>query len=355
MKILVFALIAPTFLASLLLTMWARSVAMATGVIDTPNERSSHAIPTPRGGGVAIVASSLIGIGILTAAGVVSIHLFVAIAGGGVAVALVGLLDDYRALPARARLAVHLIAAGWAVFWSDPTGFLLAGGHLALPKMLGGAVSAVGIAWFLNIFNFMDGIDGIAASEAAFVCGAAGLLAGCIDGVGLVAVALILAAASLGFLVWNWPPARVFMGDVGSGYIGFVLGVMAVFEVNLSFEKIWMWFVLCGIFVVDSTITLARRFWRREALATAHRMHAYQHAAARFGHGRVTAAALAINVLWLLPLAAVSALWVNHGMLVTVAALVPLGGLAVLLGAGQSTVASSTLAGVLGLRQKSSP
>lgn len=284
---------------------------------------------------MAIVVSSLIGTGILTASGLAGVDLFVAIAGGGGAVALTGLLDDYKTLSARTRLAVHFIAAGWAVFWAGPAEFL-AGGHSAPVKVLGAIASTVGIAGFLNIFNFMDGIDGIAASEAAFVCAAVALLAGYLGGFGLAAVALMLGAASAGFLVWNWAPAKIFMGDVGSGYIGFNLGVLALFSLKLGPARIWTWLILAGVFLVDSVITLTRRMWRREALATAHRMHAYQHAAVRFGHARVTAAVIIINVAWLLPLAVASVLRPEYGMAITVVALLPICGLAVLLGAGRA-------------------
>ena len=278
---------------------------------------------------------SLIAIGVLTAFGVVGVDLFLAIAGGGAAVALTGLLDDYRTLSVRIRLAVHLIAAGWAVFWIGPVEFPVPEGHSALVDVLGAIVSTVGIAWFLNIFNFMDGIDGIAASEGTFICTAGALLAGYLGGAGLAAVALILGAASAGFLLWNWSPARIFMGDVGSGYIGFVLGVMAVSGLKLGPNTIWTWLILGGLFVMDSTITLARRMWRREALATAHRMHAYQHAAARFGHARVAAAVIIIDVTWLLPLAVASAVRPEYGMAIAAIALLPIAGAGVLLGAGR--------------------
>lgn len=334
LKIWTCALVALAFVASAFLTRWMRAIAATIGAVDRPNERSSHSVPTPRGGGVAIVISSLVAIGVLTASGIVAMHLFLAIAGGGAAVALVGFVDDYRTLSARTRLVVHLIAAGWAVFWIGPAGIPLPEGHAAVVEVLEATSYTVGIVWFLNIFNFMDGIDGIAAAEATYICVATALLAGYLGAVGLAAVALVLGAASAGFLVWNWPPAKIFMGDAGSGYLGFVLAVLAVFWLKLAPGAIWTWIILAGVFVVDSTVTLARRMWRGEPLATAHRMHAYQHAAVRFGHARVTATVIIINGVWLLPLGVASALRPEYAMATTVIALFPIGGLAVVLGAG---------------------
>lgn len=330
------SLIALTFVASLIFTWLMRVVSMSLGLIDKPNPRSSHAVPTPRGGGAAIVLSSLAVMGIMAADGIVGLRLFVALFGGGLAVATTGFLDDYRTLSPRTRLAIHLVAAAWAVYWVESGDTVLLGGHFDLQKVLGGIVSTVGIAFFLNIFNFMDGIDGIAASEALLVCGSAAFLGGYLGGFGLAAVALVLAAAAAGFLVWNWPPARIFMGDVGSGYIGFVLGVLALYGTQFGVEKIWTWLILGAIFVVDPMITLMRRLWRREAVATAHRMHAYQHAAGRFGHARVTAAVIIIDLAWLLPLAVVTVLRPDYGLPIAFFAIVPIACLAVVLGAGSS-------------------
>lgn len=334
MGIWIYAAATSTFVASTFLTWWTCRIASAVGVIDTPNERSSHSVPTPRGGGLAIVISSLAAIGVLAAAGIVGVDLLVAVGGGGAAVASSGLLDDYRTLSARTRLTVHLLAGAWAVFWIGPSWLLFAGWRPVLVTALAAIISTVGIAGFLNVFNFMDGIDGVAAAEAAFVCASAALLATHLGGVGLAAVALILAAAAGGFLVWNWAPAKIFMGDVGSGYLGFMLGVLAVFGLKLGPTTLCTWLILAGIFVVDGGITLMRRMCRGEALATAHRMHGYQHAAVRFGHARVTAAVIMINVAWLLPLAIASALRPDYAIAIMVLALAPIAGLAVFLGAG---------------------
>jgi Fuc2NAc and GlcNAc transferase len=157
----------------------------------------------------------------------------------------------------------------------------------------------------MNLFNFMDGIDGIAATEATFVSWGGALLAS------MAAVssevrwaAVLLGAACLGFLRWNWPPARIFMGDVGSGYLGYVIAVLAVAATRENPAALWIWLILGGVFFVDATVTLLRRLLRGDRIYEAHRSHAYQWLARRWeSHAKVTWAVLTVNVLWLLPCA----------------------------------------------------
>ena len=197
--------------------------------MDIPNERSSHAIPTPRGGGLAIVVASASAMIVLTIIGVISIRLFAAFATGGLAVAAVGFLDDRRPLSARTRLVVHILAAACAVACIGPVREFALGGDVVRLSWVGYAISVVGIAWFLNVFNFMDGIDGIAASEAAFVCGSIALITKLTGGApGVIVASCVIGSASMGFLVWNLPPARIFMGDIGSGYLGFGIAVLGL-------------------------------------------------------------------------------------------------------------------------------
>ena len=164
--------------------------------------------------------------------------------------------------------------------------------------------AALLIVWLLNLYNFMDGIDGIAGIEAVTV-GAGCAVVAFVVGYPAGAIAcLLLAAASAGFLAWNFPPARIFMGDAGSGFLGVVFGVLAVDASRQTPELLWSWLILLGAFIVDATVTLLRRLIRGERVYEAHRSHAYQHAARAIGkHRPVTLAIGAINVLWLLPLA----------------------------------------------------
>jgi Fuc2NAc and GlcNAc transferase len=185
----------------------------------------------------------------------------------------------------------------------------------------------------------MDGIDGIAASETLSVGLMAALLLTLGTGIGLTAtagVALALAAASGGFLAWNWPPARIFMGDVGSGVLGFVLAVLALWSAIHEELSLVVWLILAGVFLVDATLTLLIRMFRGERWFEAHRSHAFQHAARRWGsHRTITLSVLAINVGWLLPMAWLAATHPSWELALLALALLPLTLLAYRLGAGR--------------------
>jgi Fuc2NAc and GlcNAc transferase len=258
-----------------------------------------------------------------------------AIAGGGVLVAIVGLLDDRRRLSAAVRFAVHLAAAGWALLWLGGLGPLRVGDHVVVFGWSGYMLGVLGIAWVLNLFNFMDGIDGIAASEATFVAWSGAVLTAPLSSCA-AAAALIFGSACLGFLPWNWPPARIFMGDVGSGYLGYVVGVLALAATRENPAAVWIWLILGGVFFVDATVTLLRRLLRGERVYEAHRSHAYQWLARRWGsHGRVTVAVMMLNLIWLLPCAFLVTLHPDHAVAIVVVALVPLVALAIAAGSGR--------------------
>jgi Fuc2NAc and GlcNAc transferase len=298
-------LAAATAVVSALMTGMLRRYAIQAGLIDRPNVRSSHSIPTPRGGGLAIVVTSIAALALLCFLHVVSIRVFAAIAVGGLAVATVGFVDDRHTLPARVRLAVHVFAALWCLWWLGGLPPLLLGTQVIRLGWPGYVLGALAIVWVLNLFNFMDGIDGIAASEAIFVTGAAAVLGWVFGDCGAVPLSsAMVSAACAGFLIWNWPPAKIFMGDVGSGYLGYLIAALAMAAAVDNPVSVWVWLILGGAFFVDATVTLARRTLRGERLYEAHRSHAYQWLARRWGsHRPVTVMVLAVNVFWLFPAA----------------------------------------------------
>jgi Fuc2NAc and GlcNAc transferase len=244
---------------SMALTLAVRRFALSRGLLDVPNERSSHVVPTPRGGGVAIALTAVAGFALLTALHEVDSALFAALA-GGLGVAAVGFLDDRRALPAVGRLAVHLAAALWALAWLGGLPPLRIGDRVVELGAVGNIFGALGIVWVLNLFNFMDGIDGLAASEATFIAWSGAMFAGASPaGNAVAAAAIIFGASCLGFLRWNWPPARIFMGDVGSGFAGYVIAVLALGAARHDTVGLWTWLILGGALFVDDTATLLRR------------------------------------------------------------------------------------------------
>jgi Fuc2NAc and GlcNAc transferase len=258
------------------LTALVRRYALARSIIDVPNVRSSHSIPTPRGGGVAIAGVLLPGLLLLELAGWISAREAAALVGGGALVAAVGWLEDERGVAAPTRALLHVIAACWAVYWLGGLRELNVGPRSMSLGPVGALIAVLGIVWATNLYNFMDGIDGIAGAQAV----AAGLVGGVLllstGRVGLAMIALVAAATSIGFLVWNWSPAKIFMGDVGSGLLGFLFGTLALASENAGGVPLLAWAVILGVFVFDATITLGRRIVRRERWYEAHRSHAYQ-------------------------------------------------------------------------------
>jgi Fuc2NAc and GlcNAc transferase len=322
------------FVVALLLTAVMRKLAIAHGVLDVPNDRSSHRVPTPRAGGVAIVLVTIAASVVLLLRGVLDVALFVALTGGGVAVAFVGFLDDRRQLSARIRLAAHLAAALWALVSLGGLPPLRFGDQLVSFGWPGYVVGALGIAWTVNLFNFMDGIDGIASSEAVFIAWGGAWLATLMGSFPAVsAMGGAFGAVCCGFLAWNWPPAKIFMGDVGSGYLGYVLVVLALGATRENPAALAVWLILGGVFFCDAFVTLARRLARGERVYQAHRSHAYQWLARRWSsHRSVTLAVVCVNLFWLLPAAWFAAAHPSRAAWTALASLVPL--VAVLLRAG---------------------
>lgn len=330
-------MLAAVFALSFLMTGRVRRYALER-LLDVPNDRSSHQAPTPRGGGLAIVLAFALGLVVSSAAGWLSGQ-FQAILVGGLMVAAIGFWDDHGHVPARWRMLAHVLAAALAVFGMGGMAVLWVNGQSVALGWAGPVLAVVFIAWMLNLFNFMDGIDGIAAGEVLSVAGsAAGLTLWSQPDTRLWLAYALLAVAAGGFLLWNWPPARIFMGDVGSGFLGYMLGAFAVASGADGGLSLVVWLILSGVFVVDASLTLAIRVISGQRWYEAHRSHAYQKATRLLGgHKPVTLRVLLINGLWLLPLAALAAARPEIELGVLLLAYLPLLILASRLGAGRAT------------------
>jgi Fuc2NAc and GlcNAc transferase len=311
---------------SLLLTGAVRRYALARNVMDVPNERSSHKVPTPRGGGVAIVLTFLAALPVLALYGLLAWPSMWALLGTGAGVAFMGFLDDHGHIAAHWRLFGHFAAAIWALFWLGTLRALPLPGHAVDLGWMGYVIAAVYLVWLLNLFNFMDGIDGIASIETVTVClGGALLVFVAVPDRTLWITPVLLAAAVVGFLFWNYPPAKIFMGDAGSGFLGITMGVLSLQAATVVPNLFWAWVILLGAFIVDATVTLCRRVLRGEKPSEAHRSHAYQHASRKLGaHKPVSIVFGLINLLWLLPLALCVTLNLLDGLIGTVIAYTPL-------------------------------
>lgn len=320
-----------------LLTGWIRHYAQRHRLIDVPNARSSHVLPTPRGGGGAIVLVVLSALPLFAWHGAISSASLNALWGAGLLVAGIGWLDDHGEVAPRWRLLVHLCAAVWALGWLGGLPPIPVFGVSVDAGWLGDGIAVLYLIWLVNLYNFMDGIDGMAAIEGITVC-LGGLLLYRLTASGAEAWATptLVAGAVGGFLLWNFPRARIFMGDVGSGFLGILLGLLSLQAGAVRPELFWGWLILLGAFVVDATLTLLRRFFRGERIYEAHRTHAYQHVARRLGsHVPVSLAVGAVNVLWLMPIAAVVATGRLDGLAGALLAYSPLVLLALRYGAGE--------------------
>ncbi len=280
------------------ITAWTRQYAIKCSILDHPNPRSSHSEPTPRGGGISISIIALISVLALWLLGYISYQIFLAIGCGGLLVSVVGWLDDRNDIAVIWRAVLYLTASAWAAYW-----IIFLNGVFNQYNYLSFGISLVSIAWLANLYNFMDGSDALAASQSVCTALMGGVLFMLADYSGLSLLLFLLSAAFLGFLIWNWPPAKIFMGDVGSCFIGFVFATIALIGSVENIISIAVWLILLSIFICDTSLTLMKRMFIGEKWYTAHRSHAYQLLIqSGMSHRQLVLFVLLINGLLLLPL-----------------------------------------------------
>lgn len=319
-------------------TLLLRRYAVTQSLMDVPNERSSHSVPTPRGGGVAIVVAFILLLPVLYGLGFLDLNLMYGLLGSGALVAIIGFADDHGHIAARWRLLGHFVAAVWVLYWISGLAPLLVFGTKIDFGWFGAVLASVYLVWMLNLYNFMDGIDGIASVQAVFVCLSSCFISWMVNDV-ILWPALLLSCAVAGFLFWNFPPAKIFMGDAGSGFLGLVLGVLSLYSTWGSASLIWSWLILLGVFVVDATMTLLIRLFRGEKIYQAHRSHAYQFAARKYSsHKVVTLGVVAVNLFWLFPIAIMVGAGIFDGVFGVMLAYIPLVFLAIKFNAGKGEV-----------------
>ncbi len=284
------------FPSAWVLTSLIMRYATRQGMLDIPNSRSSHSIPKPRGGGLSFVTLFLLFAGICFYAMNVPTRMSLGLIVPGLAVAAVGWFDDKKNLSVLFRAGVHLISAICAVYWLNGLEQISIGPQVIELGHVGFVLAVLGIVWSINMYNFMDGIDGLAASEAVVVATFGGFLSLMS---GSTTVALLAFGVSLsvgGFLVWNWPPAKIFMGDVGSGFLGFTFAYLALFSEKTKGVTLIVWLALLSAFVVDATLTLIRRVVSGEKWYQPHRTHAYELAVqVGYTHRQVTVSMIALT------------------------------------------------------------
>ncbi|WP_421717187.1 MraY family glycosyltransferase [Arcobacter arenosus] len=277
-------------LISFSLTYFIKEYAIKKSLVATVNERSSHTVPTPHGGGIALAITWFLGLLYLYFTDDIDLNLFYALL-VGIVISLVSFLDDIYELSAKLRLIFQsLVALG---------GLYFLGGFESLDffvfsidnQIVTNIFAFFMIIWFINLYNFLDGINGYAGSEAVFLS-----LAGFFFFNGNHFIVLIVAV--LGFLYWNWNKAKIFMGDVGSTLLGYNIAVFTIYYSNQTSENFWIWIILFSLFWFDATVTLIRRKLNGEKLSQAHKKHAYQRLTqVGWSHYKVTNYSVVVNII----------------------------------------------------------
>ena len=284
--------IAVTLGMSWLLTGLATRYAASAGLIDHPGERHSHSQPTPRGGGAGLVMALVFGS--LMFAGDPMPHYWACVLPGAVSLAIMGWWDDHRSLSVRLRLSVQLAVSVY-LLWC-------AGGQEWLGGVVPMVVGGVFVVWMTNLYNFMDGSNGMAGLQGVFVGCVMAWLFSLSGETGLAMIAFLLAAACLGFLPWNFGQAKVFMGDVGSLVLGFTIAALLLYGAGSGAIDLPVAWLVTLLFMTDGTLTLLVRVIKRERWYNAHRQHLYQRLIARgWSHGLVVTFYQAINLALVLP------------------------------------------------------
>lgn len=321
------------FLGSAILTGLLRWLAPRVRLIAVPVSRSAHSTPVPVGGGVSIVVLILLVIAYNYTAAQIPANEFAALM-AAVVIACIGIVDDIKQLDVRWRIPAQFLASIYVVYCLGDVPAIDFGFFSFPESILLNVLAIFALVWLLNLYNFMDGIDGIAATELIAVNLVSLLIVINSDAV-LTLLSASFAAAAGGFLLWNWAPAKIFMGDVGSSFIGFTLGVMALLSLLHGSMTVWTWVLLLGVFIVDATLTLFVRIRSKQRWHQGHASHAYQNAAKHYkSHAKVTIAVILINFFWLGPLAWLSMQYPQMGLVIAVIGLIPLLLLAKHFGAG---------------------
>lgn len=294
-------------------------------LVAVADERSSHAENTATGGGLALASSFLLILWVGFNKHLLSFDLSVALIGGGCVLAIVGFWDDIKPLPIRFRMMVHACTALWAIYWLGGLPSLSVGNWQLSLGHVGPIMTFLFMLWFINLYNFMDGIDGLAGIQATTVTISCALIALSNRQTNEIWLYTALTFMILGFLCWNWPKARIFMGDAGSGFLGYLFAVLILQNSQSSPPTFWIFTILLGVFLIDATLTLLRRILTGEPFYQPHRTHSYQLLAQHWqSHQKVTLLVAIINLVWLLPWALVANAYSSYSFLIAVIALLPI-------------------------------
>ncbi|MBH32597.1 MAG: hypothetical protein CMD90_02985 [Gammaproteobacteria bacterium] len=321
---------------SLIFTLCIEKFSEKYNFLDKPNDRSSHSSPTPTLGGLAIVISFILYLLVDFSTSISNFNdhsilssdqniffLFLLV----IPISLIGLIDDINKVKVLVRLAIQFIVATLVVYYFQILGDTSDVHMISQQNILIFLISIILMVWLMNLYNFMDGTDGYAASECIFVTLGATLIL-FLNNVSssLYSIILALSAATLGFLLRNLPnQAKIFMGDTGSVSIGFLLGFFIIWTASESLISIYTWLILLSIFISDSSYTLFVRIVTKKNITIPHTSHAFQKLAYREKtHAVPLRLMLITNLLWVLPMAILSNLLLNYNVIITLLTYVPI-------------------------------
>lgn len=277
---------------SFLFTYFIKNYAIKKSLVATVNERSSHTVPTPHGGGIAIALTWFAGLLYLFTCNTIEPSLFYALMCGSV-ISIVSFCDDIYELSPKVRLIVQAGAAVVGLYFIGGLQSLTFSVFSIENPFLANIFAFLLIVWYINLTNFIDGINGYVGSMFVFL-GCSGLILFGDAHFG------VLVASVLGFLVWNWNKAKIFMGDVGSTLLGYNIAIFTLYYANQEASNLWVWIILFGVFWFDATLTLIKRKLNHEKLSQAHKKHAYQRLTqAGWSHHKVTNYSIVLHVVLL--------------------------------------------------------
>lgn len=313
------------FVLSFLGVYFLKKSALRLKIVAIPNERSLHNKVTPRGGGIIIAIVFLAFLLVFYITRQIMVAEFLVLFGGGLIMAVTGFLDDILELKASIRFIIQFFAVGWGLYWIGGIPSTVFFERLPVLYAIANAVAVVALVWFINSFNFIDGIDGLATSGATFFSLSIGgyFLWQGIEPYG--SLLIVLAACSLAFLCFNWPPAKIFLGDAGSNFFGYLFGAMVLITVKNGNLSIWTWLIILAYLITDTTTTTFLRLCLVKGWYHTHRSHAYQNLARVLdNHKFVTCLITGINVFYLLPLAYLSIQYQHYAWLAFAASVIPI-------------------------------
>jgi UDP-N-acetylmuramyl pentapeptide phosphotransferase/UDP-N-acetylglucosamine-1-phosphate transferase len=277
-------------LLSFALTYFIKEYAIKKSLVATVNERSSHSVPTPHGGGIAVSLTWFIGLIYLYINDQIDPSLFFALILGAV-IAVVGLVDDIVELSPKLRMVLFTLVGASGLYIIGGLETITFGLFDISNSVVTSIFAMLLILWYVNLTNFIDGIDSYLSVKFIFLSVAGLLLFG-------AAHFAVLGVSVLGFLYWNWHKAKIFMGDVGSTLLGYTIAIITIYYANIESSNLWIWITLYALFWFDATVTLVRRLLNGEKPSVPHKKHAYQRLTqAGWSHSRVTLSALGLNLV----------------------------------------------------------